>query len=89
MGIFPGQIAKWLNEALVVSQAADDSSANGLQVDASEPVTKLGFAVDACMEAFIETKNQGCQMLLCHHGLYWKGDDQRAVGLMGHRISYL
>ncbi|HNW31811.1 MAG TPA: Nif3-like dinuclear metal center hexameric protein, partial [Caldisericia bacterium] len=28
-------------------------------------------------------------MLLCHHGLYWKGDDQRAIGLMGNRISYL
>ena len=89
MGILPGQIAKWLNEALVVSQAANDSSVNGLQVDALEPVTKLGFAVDACMDAFTEAKDQGCQMLLCHHGLYWKGDDQRAIGLMGNRISYL
>ncbi|NLI39927.1 MAG: Nif3-like dinuclear metal center hexameric protein [Caldisericales bacterium] len=89
MAISPGQIARWLDEALVVPQAKGDSSANGLQVDASEPVTKLGFAVDACMDAFTEAKNQGCHMLLCHHGLYWKGDDQRATGLMGNRISYL
>ena len=54
MAISPGQLANWLNEALAISQATSDSSANGLQVDASEPVIKLGFAVDACMDAFVE-----------------------------------
>ncbi|MEZ4813300.1 MAG: Nif3-like dinuclear metal center hexameric protein [Caldisericia bacterium] len=85
----PEMVAGFLNELLRDSADPADKSLNGLQVDSGNPVKRIGYAVDACLEAFEIAKEQGCDMLITHHGLYWAGDEHRIIGLMKNRVSFL
>lgn len=66
------QIAEFLNDELKTTEV-EDSSNNGLQVENTGEITKIGFAVDACMETFEKAVAAGCQMLIVHHGMIWEG----------------
>lgn len=50
-----------------------DVSCNGLQVQGSPDVKKIGLAVDACMSAYEAAVAEDCQMIITHHGLIWGG----------------
>ena len=90
MQYLPRELTAYSDSLFGVLLDLPDSSLNGLQVDAGKPVTKIGAAVDACMDAFIEGKNQGCQMIFAHHGMFWKaGEDPRATSYNGLRIRFL
>ncbi len=71
-----------------------DVSMNGLQVSAGDgdasgfEIGKIAFAVDACMESFQRAREQGADMLLVHHGLYW-GRPLRIDGSHYRRLKYL
>ena len=68
---------------------AIDVSLNGLQLDnAGSPVTKIAFAVDACLETFKRAVDTGAQMLFVHHGLFW-GQPERIAGFFRERIAFL
>jgi dinuclear metal center YbgI/SA1388 family protein len=68
-----GEIADFLNELLAVADVPDKYTHNGLQVCAGRerPVTKVGFAVDACRETFQMAAAEKCDLLVVHHGLFW------------------
>lgn len=82
-------IAKFCDDLLFGDIDRNDDSLNGLQVECDGLVTRIGVAVDACMEAFVLAKQNDCQMVICHHGLFWKKLDPRPVGVMGNRIRHL
>src|SRR4051812_26061601 len=64
-----------LNTALI----ADYPGAhNGLQLQNSGAVHKIGAAVDACEPVIAEAVRRGITLLLVHHGLFWTS--QRHVG---------
>ena len=63
-------VIDWLNDYLNVWDFPDDQSINGLQVEANDEVKRVAVAVDACNPVFRET---GADLLIVHHGLYWKG----------------
>lgn len=66
-----------------------DSSLNGLQVDNSgAQLTKIAFAVDACLETFDRAHNCGAQLLFVHHGLFW-GRPQAIQGPLRERLARL
>ncbi|GMO40161.1 MAG: Nif3-like dinuclear metal center hexameric protein [Termitinemataceae bacterium] len=66
-----------------------DDSLNGIQVDNSGGrITKIAFAVDACIETFKRTKECGAEMLFVHHGLFW-GKPLRVEGGFRERLSFL
>ena len=46
-------------------------AANGLQLENSGHVTKLGAAVDACEAVIAKAAAHGVSLLLVHHGLMW------------------
>lgn len=46
---------------------------NGLQVENSGGVAKIGAAVDACEAVIARAVDQGIGLLLVHHGLFWGG----------------
>ncbi len=74
---------KWLKVSEI-----EDSSCNGLQVEACGDVIKIGFAVDACLEVFEKAKNAGCNLIVVHHGLLW--DKLHSItGLFAKRIRFL
>jgi len=65
-----------------------DYSDNGLQVEGSDDVTRLAFAVDACQETIAGAVAAGAQMLIVHHGLFW-GKVLRVVGPHRRRVQAL
>ena len=65
-------IVALLDKTLRTSEISD-SSVNGLQVGGAEEITKIGLAVDACLEAYKLARDKGCQMVIAHHGMIWTG----------------
>ncbi len=69
-------------------QSSADNSQNGLQVEASEEITTIATAVDACLETFKAAAEANAQLLLVHHGLFW-GKSILLTGVHGERVRYL
>lgn len=66
-----------------------DSSMNGLQVDNDgTPVTKIAFAVDACLESFKRAREEGAGLIFVHHGLFW-GKAEALTGVFRKRVKEL
>ncbi|MDQ6765278.1 MAG: Nif3-like dinuclear metal center hexameric protein [Verrucomicrobiota bacterium] len=61
---------------------------NGLQVENSGTVHKIGAAVDASMRTFSMAAERGIDLLLVHHGLFWPGL-QPIVGATRSRLKLL
>lgn len=59
-----------LDQYLDISSFAD-AAVNGLQVQNSGSVTKIGLAVDACLETILLATQENCNLLLVHHGIFW------------------
>lgn len=57
----------------------EDVSMNGIQFPGADKVKKIALSVDACLETLKEARKKKCQMLLCHHGMWWKGAMDRPV----------
>ncbi len=66
-------------DTLLETEAYQDHSANGLQVENSGTVSKICLAVDACHEAITKTAAASGNLLVVHHGLFW-GQQKRIVG---------
>lgn len=81
------QIVVWL-DTLLNTKAIKDRSCNGLQVQGSDTVTRIGFAVDASMQAYEAAIDNDCQMLIAHHGIIW-GGIKSITGSVYNQIQYL
>lgn len=68
------QLTAYLDDFLDVPNVPDWPQAlNGLQLENSGAVGKIGAAVDACEPVIIASVQSGVQLLLVHHGLFWPG----------------
>jgi dinuclear metal center YbgI/SA1388 family protein len=81
------RLVEYLDEYLLVASIQDDSP-NGLQVQGVTKVGKLAFAVDASVQTIGAAARSKADMLIVHHGLFWKGH-QQIVGSLHKRISML
>ncbi len=64
-------LVRYLDTYLNVARMQDRSN-NGLQVQPeSEEVTRVAFAVDACLASFKAAIEAHAQLLVVHHGLFW------------------
>ena len=50
-----------------------ENALNGLQIENSGAVTKIGAAVDASSRTMQMAVEQGIDLLVVHHGLFWPG----------------
>jgi dinuclear metal center YbgI/SA1388 family protein len=80
-------ITDYLDDYLEIGSFQDDS-ANGLQVENSGNIEKIGLAVDACREAIVKAGDAGCDLLIVHHGLFW-GRQQLIIDSHFERIRAL
>jgi dinuclear metal center YbgI/SA1388 family protein len=80
-------IVSYLDRYLAIAAYRDDSL-NGLQVESRGSVTKIGLAVDACLEAIRKAQEAGCGLLIVHHGLLW-GKQQPLIYNYYERIRSL
>jgi dinuclear metal center YbgI/SA1388 family protein len=68
------QIVSYADEHLRLGEIADWPNAlNGLQLENSGAVTKIGAAVDASTRAIDAAIGGGMNFLIVHHGLFWPG----------------
>lgn len=80
-------IVRLLNKELKIHDIWDYSK-NGLQVRASNMIQKVGLATDASMETFKIAKSLGCDLVIVHHGMFWKGVKDN-FGINKRRVSFL
>ena len=81
-------LESWLNKYLNI-HLFSDYAPNGLQVEATEAVQKVIFAVSASMEAIEQAIEKKADALIVHHGFFWKGENPTLTGLKGKRVRAL
>jgi dinuclear metal center YbgI/SA1388 family protein len=68
------EIIDYTNDYLRVAEIDDWPSAlNGLQIENSGKVTKIGAAVDVSTRVLTAAANKHVDLLIVHHGLFWPG----------------
>lgn len=83
------EIVALLDATLGVREVPDPYCPNGLQVEGTAEVRRIGLAVDACMQTFEALSD--CQMIITHHGLFWPsiksvtGPVRRSLGFLIER----
>lgn len=82
------ELVEWLDGYLDIS-AIDDYSYNGLQFEGKEDVKRVIFAVDAGVETFQKSEILKGDMLVVHHGLFWKKQNPKLTGVNLKRVSQL
>ncbi|MGL4853853.1 MAG: Nif3-like dinuclear metal center hexameric protein [Lentisphaeria bacterium] len=82
-------VTNFIDELLSVRDFDRDVSNNGLQVEASSEVKKIGFAVDGCLETFMQAIENNCDLLVVHHGISWGSSLKRISGMDAKRIKAL
>lgn len=82
------EIVAWCNEQLHVKDF-NDYAPNGLQVEGVDQITKIVAAVTASHAAIEFAAAQGAEMLLVHHGMFWKSEPVTITGWKRERIAAL
>ena len=68
------QLSKYLDELLDIHSIKDsDKAVNGLQVENTGAIKKVGLAVDLCMATINMAVEKNCDMMFVHHGMFWDG----------------
>ncbi len=81
-------IVEFLNTELSV-ELFKDYCPNGLQVEGKEEVKKVVSAVTASQNVLTRSVELDADMLIVHHGYFWKGEDQRIQGMKRNRLKCL
>lgn len=63
-----------------------DYCPNGLQIEGASQVTKIASAVTASLSAVEQAADWGAQVLLVHHGYFWKSEPAVITGMKQKRI---
>jgi len=68
------EIVRYSDDLLRLKEIEDyPNSLNGLQIENSGEVTKIGAAVDASTRTMQMAAQNGVDLLVVHHGLFWPG----------------
>lgn len=81
-------IDQTLRDWLAVDQFRDYGP-NGLQVEGRPEVRRVASAVTASLAAIEAAAEAGADLLLVHHGLFWRGQDGRLTGWLRQRVARL
>ena len=67
-------IVSYAEEFLRISEIGDwDNALNGLQIENSGRVTRIGAALDVSSRVLTEAATAKVDLLIVHHGLFWPG----------------
>ena len=68
------QLSHYLDNLLGIKEVKDSPNAmNGLQVQNTGDIKKVGLAVDLCMATIEKAITVDCNMMFVHHGMLWGG----------------
>lgn len=74
---------------LMLERPISDYCPNGLQVEGVAEVKKIVSGVTASQALIDEAIERGADLLLVHHGYFWKGEQPNIVGIKKKRINAL
>lgn len=77
-------VSQWLSP-----DTFQDYCPNGLQVEGCDEVTRIVSGVTASQALVDAAIKQKAQMLLVHHGYFWKGEDATIRGMKRTRLKAL
>lgn len=81
------EIVNYTNDFLRIREIGDwDNALNGLQIENSGGVTKIGAAVDISTRVLEAAAKQNVNLLIVHHGLFWQGL-QPVTGVLRHQLE--
>jgi dinuclear metal center YbgI/SA1388 family protein len=72
------QLEKYLNKLLNIYEFSDYGP-NGLQVEGTDEIKKIAFAVSATRESIEKAAALNADALIVHHGLFWKFHGVRTI----------
>ena len=81
-------IIQWCEQTLAAREFKDYAP-NVLQIEGKSEVNKILCAVSASQSAIEAAIEQGADLLLVHHGYFWKGEAYPITGMRGKRIRAL
>lgn len=82
------EIVRYSDDYLRISEIEDYPNAlNGLQIENSGKITKIGAAVDASSATLKSAAEQKIDLLLVHHGMFWPGL-QPVVGPLRRQLKF-
>ena len=76
-------------DLLLAPQSFEDYGPNGLQVPNSRPVDTIVTSVSASAQLFEQAAEAGAQLVLVHHGLWWRGMPQHVDAALYKRLRPL
>ena len=76
-------------DQLLETQRFQDYCPNGLQVQGRDRVERVVSGVTACQALVDAAVDRGADLVLVHHGYFWKGEDARVTGMKARRLSTL
>ncbi|MES9934930.1 MAG: Nif3-like dinuclear metal center hexameric protein, partial [Sedimenticola sp.] len=83
------ELERYCNE-LLAADSFDDYCPNGLQVDAGgREIRRLVAGVTASQALVDAAVESGADLLLVHHGYFWKGEQAALRGIKGNRVRAL
>jgi dinuclear metal center YbgI/SA1388 family protein len=82
------ELDRYLQQLLSV-EVFKDYGPNGLQVEGKTEVHKVVSGVTASLALIDAAIEEGADVLLVHHGLFWRGHDGRVTGWMKKRLAKL
>jgi len=76
-------------DRLLDPDAFADHCPNGLQVQGRAEVRTVVTGVSANLALFERAVDHRADLVICHHGLFWEGDDPRVIGRLHRRLEIL
>ncbi|WP_017904286.1 Nif3-like dinuclear metal center hexameric protein [Pseudomonas asplenii] len=88
MAVALSTLVEEANRFLGISRIADYCP-NGLQVEGRPQVTRIVSGVTASQALLDAAVEAGADLVLVHHGYFWKGEDPCVVGMKQRRLKTL
>jgi dinuclear metal center protein, YbgI/SA1388 family len=82
------EIVNYTDDFLRIREIGDwDNALNGLQIENSGGITKIGAAVDASTRILKVAAKQNVDLVIVHHGLFWPGL-QPVTGVLRRQLEF-
>jgi dinuclear metal center YbgI/SA1388 family protein len=76
-------------QQLMQVESFKDYCPNGLQIEGRAEIRKIVTGVTASMALLEAAQQAGADLILVHHGYFWRSEDERIIGIKRKRIAYL
>ena len=86
--ILLSELLTYTNKLLSVKQFRDYCP-NGMQIEGRKEVRRIVSGVTACLELIESAIEKDADLILVHHGYFWKGEPEAIVGMKARRIRRL